>query len=516
MPHGPEHDHSLSPVQSHTSPYNGGPPRARLSRRVLLARAGAAALAAPAAGALGGVAGLVPAAAAPAVSRSSLSKINNPLVPQRADPFITRHTDGMYYMTASVPAYDRLVLRRSPTIAGLAAAPETVVWTRPSSGTMGGHIWAPEIHHIFGRWCMYFAAGDSDNVFRIRTYVIENTSRNPLTPRWSGPTRIHTTWDTFTLDSTSFEHRGIRYFSWAQSEPGIQTNSNLYLAPMASPSTLAAAPVRLSVPTLPWERLGFRVNEGAAVLIRNGRVFMTYSASATDSRYAMGLLTADEDADLMNPASWVKSQTPVFTTSTVTSMYGPGHNQFIRDEQGRDVLVYHARDYRDIVGDPLYDPNRHARVQRLYWNADGTPAFGIPVGNGPLPVRLEPADQRGSYVYHAGGQVAVGQPARVESSQFRLRDGLAGPGTTSFEPIDAPGQYLRRAAGGVGLAALDGSPVFAVEASFIRRPGLSDSRATSWQAVDDPRNFLRHLHGALSMHRDAGRSDKPSKTFHLD
>ncbi|MDI5939394.1 alpha-N-arabinofuranosidase, partial [Micromonospora sp. DH15] len=25
------------------------------------------------------------------------------------------------------------------------------------------------------------------------------------------------------------------------------------------------------------------------------------------------------------------------------------------------------RDYRDITGDPLYDPNRHTRVQRLYW-----------------------------------------------------------------------------------------------------------------------------------------------------
>ena len=29
----------------------------------------------------------------------------NPLVFQRADPCIYRHTDGYYYFTASVPAY---------------------------------------------------------------------------------------------------------------------------------------------------------------------------------------------------------------------------------------------------------------------------------------------------------------------------------------------------------------------------------------------------------------------------
>ena len=32
----------------------------------------------------------------------------NPLVFQRADPCIYRHTDGYYYFTASVPAYDRI------------------------------------------------------------------------------------------------------------------------------------------------------------------------------------------------------------------------------------------------------------------------------------------------------------------------------------------------------------------------------------------------------------------------
>jgi GH43 family beta-xylosidase len=142
--------------------------------------------------------------------------------------------------------------------------------------------------------------------------------------------------------------------------------------------------VRLSVPELDWEVQGFKVNEGPALLARNGRLFMTYSASATDARYCVGLLTAPADADIMDPKSWAKSPVPVFATSEATGVYGPGHNSFVVDEHGRDLIVYHGRDYREIEGDPLYDPNRHTRVQPIRYRADGTPDFGVPVRNGPL------------------------------------------------------------------------------------------------------------------------------------
>jgi GH43 family beta-xylosidase len=46
----------------------------------------------------------------------------NPVVRQRADAQVFRHTDGWYYLTGSVPEYDRLVLRRSRTLAGLGSA----------------------------------------------------------------------------------------------------------------------------------------------------------------------------------------------------------------------------------------------------------------------------------------------------------------------------------------------------------------------------------------------------------
>jgi GH43 family beta-xylosidase len=474
----------------------------RLSRRALLGAAGAAVVGgALRTGPFGGV------VAASGWDRRR--ELTNPLVLQRADAQIQLAENGLYYMTASVPEYDRLAVRAARTLAGLGTATETVIWRRPTSGTMGGHIWAPEIHHIDGRWYCYFAAGDADDVFHIRTYVMASAAPDPREPGWGDPVRLVTAWDTFTLDSTTFVHRGTRYLAWAQSEPGIATNSNLYIAPLASPTELAAAPVRIAVPTLPWEIQGFKVNEGPAVLIRNGRVFMTFSASATDARYSIGLLTADADANLLDAASWVKSPEPVFVTSQATSVYGPGHNSFTVDERGRDILVYHGRDYRDIVGDPLYDPNRHTRVQRLYWNDDGTPAFGIPVGNGPLPVRLEAFDRPDTYVTHADAHVALADPLAIETSQFRLREGFAGKGTTSFEALDAPGQFLSAGADGVVLASGPSA------ASFIRRPGLADARATSWEAVGGRRRFLLHDGDALRVGAVEGRRARASATFYL-
>lgn len=328
------------------------------------------------------IAGAATLGAAPALAaRAPVERFPNPLVRQRADAQVFRHSDGWYYMTGSVPEYDRLVLRRSRTIAGLATAPEAVLWRHQASGPMSGFIWAPELHLIDGRWTMYFAAGPSGggaDVFRIRTYAMQCDGADPMTGRWTVLGQLQTPWDSFTLDSTSFVHRGTRYLAWAQREPGIETNSNLYLAPLATPLTLAAKPTRLTVPTLPWEVRGYKVAEAPAALERNGKLFITYSASATDARYCMGMLTADAQADIMDPAAWTKSPVPVFATSAKNHLYGPGHNSFTVDAQGRDVLVYHARDYEQIKGDPLFDPNRHTRAQHFGYRSDGSPDFGVP------------------------------------------------------------------------------------------------------------------------------------------
>jgi GH43 family beta-xylosidase len=457
----------------------------------------------------------VPASAAPGGRPPALTT-RNPLVEQRADPFITR-VGGMYYLTGSVPEYDRVVVRGSATVDGLAAARERTIWRRPASGPMGGFIWAPELHRIGAAWYVYFAAGDSDDPFRIRTYVLESPNADPRAEGWLPPRRMVTGWDSFTLDATTFEHRSKRYFLWAQSEPGIATNSNLYLAEMASPLELRTAPVRIAVPTASWETQGFRVNEGPAVLIRNGRVFVTFSASATDARYAMGLLTADENADLLDARSWTKSPNPVFTTNANTSQFGPGHNSFTVAEDGStDVLVYHARDYRDIVGDPLFDPNRHTRVQRLYWNEDGTPSFGVPVGKGGPISRVSPLDAPHLVLRHVEFRLRFeGNVRELADSQFRFVPGHLGAGTVSLQSVNFPGRYVRVLEDGVPrIDPFEDTDAYGQATSFVREPGLADRSAVSLRLPTEARTYLAHDGaGRLVTVREPNR---PRATFLLD
>jgi GH43 family beta-xylosidase len=313
-------------------------------------------------------------------------ELHNPIIEQRADPWIYRHTDGYYYFTASVPEYDRIEIRRARTIAGLSTADPIVAWRKYDSGPMSANIWAPEIHYIDNSWYIYFAAARTadtvEGLFDHRMFVLENRSVNPLEGVWEERGQIKTDWESFSLDATSFEHLGVRYLVWAQKDPAIAGNSNLYIAAMSNPWTIQGPQVMLTQPEFAWETVGFLVNEGPAAIKKNGSIFISYSASATDHHYCIGLISASEASDLLNPSSWSKSREPVFRSSEDTGQYGPGHNCFTLSADGEeDIIVYHARNYKQIQGDPLYDPNRHTRAQSLSWHADGTPDFGIPLAD---------------------------------------------------------------------------------------------------------------------------------------
>lgn len=305
-------------------------------------------------------------------------KYPNPIIEQRADPWVYKHSDGYYYFTASVPSYDYIELRRSKTLLGLKDAQPKIIWRKHETGPMSALIWAPEIHYINEKWYIYFAAGTSEHPFAHRVYVLENENANPLEGHWVEKGQIRFEWESFSLDATTFEHRGKRYLVWAQHDPNIPGNTNLYIAEMENPWTIKGVQVMITKPEYPWECVGYLVNEGPAVLKKDGHIFITYSASATDHNYCMGLLKAKEDSDLLNPRSWIKAKEPVFKSDPENSIFGPGHNSFTVSEDGEEIiLVYHARNYQKIEGDPLFDPNRHTCMQVLTF-IEGMPQFGKP------------------------------------------------------------------------------------------------------------------------------------------
>ena len=52
-----------------------------------------------------------------------------------------------------------------------------------------------------------------------------------------------------------------------------------------------------------------------------------------------------------------------------------GVTHIAMDEDGNDVMVYHARTEAEINGDPLYNPNRHAMLMKVKWDEAGRPVF---------------------------------------------------------------------------------------------------------------------------------------------
>jgi len=329
---------------------------------------------------------LAGALCAPCLAQSPLEGVVNPIVRQRADPHIFLHSDGYYYMTATVPEYDRIEVRRAETLAGLAGAEAKVIWRKHSTGEMGANIWAPELHHIGNRWYIYFTAGKAEDRWAIRLYVLECAEANPLEGRWIERGQLRTNWESFTLDATTFEHRGLRYLVWTQRQEGIK-GTNIYIARMASPTAIEGRQILISRPEYPWEQMKYWVDEAPAALIRKGRVWITFSASATDANYCLGLLSADENADLLDASSWRKHPEPVLRSSEKNGQFGPGHNGFTTSKDGKtDIVVYHSRNYKEIKGDSLNDPNRHTRLQALRWREDGSPDFGEPPPDGPVPI----------------------------------------------------------------------------------------------------------------------------------
>ena len=299
----------------------------------------------------------------------------------RADPYVYKGRDGYYYFTGSVPAYDRIVFRRSRTLEGLRSAEEKLIWMKHESGEMSRHIWAPELHYLFGKWYIYFAAGEEEDMWKIRPFVLECQSDDPMEGPWKEMGKMQRSdddiysFEAFSLDATIVENKGSYYYVWAEKvSVGIQI-SNLYIARMESATKLATAQVLLTTPDYDWERVDIWVNEGPGFLKHDGRIFMTYSASATGACYCVGLLSIGEDEDLLDPKAWKKERHPVLASDPAFQIYGPGHNSFTKDEEGRDICCFHARPYEEIVGDPLYDPNRHALLMEIKWDKEGRPVF---------------------------------------------------------------------------------------------------------------------------------------------
>jgi GH43 family beta-xylosidase len=314
----------------------------------------------------------------------------NPILENGADPYMYKHTDGFYYLT--VTTNRNIKLWRSRTMSAIGKGESQVIWTAPEAGPMSKQVWAPELFHLDGKWYVYFAATDGPFTNR-RMYVLENGSTDPFSDAWVVKGKIAAETDRWAIDGTVLIRGSERYFVWSGWDGWEREAQRIYIARMSDPWTITGDRAELSKPEYSWEQVRAQgdnmpyINEGPAVLYRNGRIFILYSGSFFHSdAYCLGMLTADENADLMNPASWSKSPQPLFQTSVENKVFGPGHNSFVQSPDGtEDWIVYHA--YSQSTSEGGNGNKRSARMQKLGWNEDGTPNLGTPLPEG-LPISV--------------------------------------------------------------------------------------------------------------------------------
>ncbi|GAA1685477.1 family 43 glycosylhydrolase [Fodinicola feengrottensis] len=320
-------------------------------------------------------AAVVGPAGAAACPPSRQNTLRNPLVLNTADPQIS-YQNGFYYLLRTEGSGVSII--QSASITGLSTATPHRVWTGSAdAASRCCDIWAPELHRINGKWYVYYTADDG-NIDHHNMYAIEADTTDPLgTYHFKGQLSS----GSFSIDGSILQQPdGSLYLLYSKAD-SLNVNS-LVIAPMSNPWTTSGPPVALSRPTNSWETHIRPVNEGPTVLRHKGKLFIVFSVSACESPdYSLAMLTFT-GSNVLDPASWTKSTTPVFTRSDTNWVFGPGHNSFFTSPDGTEIWnAYHAvtSSNGSVVGNCGGD--RSTRVQKVNWNADGTPNFGVPAAS---------------------------------------------------------------------------------------------------------------------------------------
>jgi GH43 family beta-xylosidase len=310
----------------------------------------------------------------------------NPLLSSGPDPFLT-YFQGHYYMTQTTGV--DIQIRKAKSLAGLSTAEITYVVPGDEPERCCSH-WAPEFHRLKNpagewRWYIYYTAGPSDCCADQRMHVLESAGDDPLGPYTYKSRLYDAKHDYLAIDPTVFENKGQLYVVYSgtpQANMPFEKPQNLYIALLENPWTISGERVQISNPEEPWEYGGGPVNEGPAMVKRANKLYLAYSGSGcwTDD-YAVGLLVASENANLMSPKSWQKMPRPFLQRNNQAGVYGPGHNSFFKSPDGKeDWIIYHANPKPGLE----CKDERNPRAQKIVWGPDGLPRITAASVNTPV------------------------------------------------------------------------------------------------------------------------------------
>lgn len=305
-----------------------------------------------------------------------------PVAYNRADPDVC-YWEGKYYFIATNDADGNhtLYVRESDTMEGILDAEEHLILDSVTHEGIGGLLWAPEFHEINGRLYIFHAATPGE-FFWEESHLMElREGGNPACREdWSAPRKILKpdgsvlceAGKTISLDMTCFEWEGSFYVIWSQREfLPKDLGAWLYIAKLnpEKPWMLLTEPVVLSKPDYGWGNNHTFVEEGPFALLRDDRLFITFSAAAVDHSYVVSYLEIGSGKDLLVPANWRKNNYPILTSRSVKNEFGTGHNAYVTDEYGTIWNTYHAR--------PGVEGVRSSGIRRLFFDIDGCPVLDV-------------------------------------------------------------------------------------------------------------------------------------------
>ncbi|TDW60786.1 glycoside hydrolase family 43 protein [Kribbella pratensis] len=310
------------------------------------------------------------APAAPAAQKQegvvASQTFRNP-VNSAADPSLMFY-NGKYYVATT--RGDRIGIWSSASLATLLVQPEQVVW-RDSDTSRNTQMWAPAFRHVGGRWYIYYTASDGVDANH-RMYVLESAGDDPLGP-YSFKAKI-ADFDEYAIDGEPITVNGQQYFVWTGPGRGQGGPAQLYIVRMSNPWTASGDRV-----AIPADGGCSEVREGPTPLYSATRTFLTYSTCDTGKPdYQLWMKSIANGADPMVASNWVQHAGPIFSRNDETGVWGPGHHSFFKSPDGtEDWIAYHGKNTSTYT----YS-FRTTRVQKITWNADGTPNLGRPLAAG--------------------------------------------------------------------------------------------------------------------------------------
>ncbi len=303
-----------------------------------------------------------------------------PIAFNRADPCIGKW-NGKYYFIATNDAdwNHTLYIREGDSIPSLVTAQESLILDSDTYDHIGNLLWAPEFHIIKNRLYIFHAATPAEFGDEQSHVTALKPGGNPSKKSdWEMPRKVLKKDGTplfttgITLDMTVIPVNGRYFVSWSQREfVPKDLGAWLYIAEIDAdePWKLISDPVVLSAPEFGWANNHTFVDEGPYALIKDGKIFLTFSSALVDATYVVGLLTADIDADLLDINSWTKTNYPLLTSRSVEGQYGTGHNAYIQDEDGIYWNTYHGR--------PGVTAPRSSGIRRVHFDIDGYPMLDL-------------------------------------------------------------------------------------------------------------------------------------------